>query len=406
MENHPIPQDVTGFQFKLIGNLTVKQFAYLATGTVLAILLLQLPVPILIKFPFGAIAAFLGIGLAYLPVGGRPMDLMITYYIRALIRPTMFVYEVTSFQASSPSTSTPVPTLAPDDSLGLLPKDKLKEYLKAIEVKPKNKLDERENSFLMSITNLVANPAPVQHRRISGLDLQNVELQINPQPFQPSIIETDNAPKPLEPKIASPQAQPTKTVVPPEPVITFSPAMPSLLPTLPPAPIASTMPISKPVEPQTPSSFSQTVPALKPALPKPITPPPAAPIKPVLRVLRAIAKPAAPTSPNLITGVTRDARGNAVSNILVEVKDKDNNPVRAFKTNAVGRFASATPLASGIYTVEFDDPKAQNTFEKITINVTGQIIMPIEAISVDTREELRRSLFATNTPAQPDTQTN
>ncbi|EKD47460.1 MAG: hypothetical protein ACD_66C00049G0001, partial [uncultured bacterium] len=28
MEQHPVPQNVTGFQFKLIGDITLKQFAY------------------------------------------------------------------------------------------------------------------------------------------------------------------------------------------------------------------------------------------------------------------------------------------------------------------------------------------------------------------------------------------
>ncbi len=113
---------------------------------------------------------------------------------------------------------------------------------------------------------------------------------------------------------------------------------------------------------------------------------------------KPIGMPIAPESPYLIIGITKDARGNALSNILVEVKDRDANPVRAFKTNELGRFASATPLTNGTYAVEFEDPKAQNKFEKMTINVTGQIILPIEAISIDTREELRRSLFSTVKP--------
>jgi hypothetical protein len=96
----------------------------------------------------------------------------------------------------------------------------------------------------------------------------------------------------------------------------------------------------------------------------------------------------------LIVGVTKDPRGNALPGILVEIKDKENGPVRAFKTNEFGRFASATPLASGTYSIDFEDPKAQNKFEKMTIVLTGQIIPPIQAISIDTREELRRSLFA------------
>ena len=80
-------------------------------------------------------------------------------------------------------------------------------------------------------------------------------------------------------------------------------------------------------------------------------------------------------------------------NILVEVKDKEGNAVRAFKTNPLGQFASATPLINGDYVIEFEDPRAQNKFEAVTFKASGEIILPIEIISVDTREELRRSLF-------------
>ena len=93
MENHPIPQDVTGFQFKLIGNMTVKQFAYLASGVILAGILWKLPIYFLIKFPFCTFFAVLGAGLAYFPISGRPMDQMIGNYIKALISPTEFIYQ-------------------------------------------------------------------------------------------------------------------------------------------------------------------------------------------------------------------------------------------------------------------------------------------------------------------------
>jgi hypothetical protein len=141
-----------------------------------------------------------------------------------------------------------------------------------------------------------------------------------------------------------------------------------------------------------PISFTEEV-----AKPTPAPQEPTKTIRPLIKGFGRVPNaPSVPDSPSLITGITKDARGNALSNILVEVKDKDNNPVRAFKTNEFGRFASATPLANGTYTVEFEDPKAQNRFEKITINVAGQIIMPIEASSIDAREELRKSLFSTN----------
>lgn len=321
MDNHPIPQDVTGFQFKLIGNMTVKQFVYLASGIVFAWILLQLPVSILIKFPLCALSAIFGTGLAYFPISGRPMDLMIGNYIKALFRPTQFVYEKTGGQIYFPHKA---PILGVQsirqygNDFSLLPKDKLKTYLESLDVQPKNKVDERENNFLMSVSGLATNT-----------------------PYQPSIAPNLGIPPP------APQPTP----------ISFQPA-------------------------------PQVQPFVKPEMKI---------IKPLSRDFnKNMGMPSVPDSPNLITGITKDARGNALPNILIEVKDKDGNPVRAFKTNELGRFASATPLLNGAYTMEFEDPKGQNKFEKMIINVTGQIILPIAVISIDTREELRRSLFNAN----------
>ena len=103
--------------------------------------------------------------------------------------------------------------------------------------------------------------------------------------------------------------------------------------------------------------------------------------------------PIAPEFPNMITGIIKDPRGNSLPNILVEVKDKEGNPVRAFKTNALGQFQASTPLSNGTYRIEFEDPKSQNKFDIIEFVASGQIILPIEVISQDTREELRKSLF-------------
>ena len=311
MENHPIPQDVTGFQFKLIGNMTIKQFAYLATGIIMAWVFLQLSVSIFIKFPLSLFSAVFGIGLTFFPISGRPMDAMIGNFIKALLRPTQFFYEKTGVQLYYPSAGisfTPPP---------FQQRDKLKEYLQSQALR-KNKIDEKEDNFLTSVASLASNPI---------LNIPKIDS------FEPAPVQ-----KPTPPAVAQIQVQNT--------------------------PVAKAE--TKPVMPFA-KSFN-----------------------------KSIGIPSAPDSPNLITGITKDARGNALSNILVEVKDKEGNPVRAFKTNEFGRFASATPLLNGSYTIEFEDPKSQNKFEKGIINAAGQIIQPIVAISIDMREELRRSLFNTN----------
>lgn len=104
-----------------------------------------------------------------------------------------------------------------------------------------------------------------------------------------------------------------------------------------------------------------------------------------------------PEVPNLIAGVIKDPRGNILPNILVEVKDKDDNPIRAFKTNALGQFASATPLLNGTYTITFEDPKKTQLFDTIELLVNGNLIPPMEITSIDEREELRKSLFEQKT---------
>jgi hypothetical protein len=98
-------------------------------------------------------------------------------------------------------------------------------------------------------------------------------------------------------------------------------------------------------------------------------------------------------TPNVVIGLVKDSRGNALSHILVEVKDENSNPVRAFKTNVLGQFASATPLSNGTYTIELEDPKKLHSFDVVKITPNGQIMMPIEIISHDAREELRKQLF-------------
>src|SRR5581483_4523140 len=96
----------------------------------------------------------------------------------------------------------------------------------------------------------------------------------------------------------------------------------------------------------------------------------------------------APDSPNVIMGIIKDPRGNVLPNILVEVKDQNDNPVRAFKTNQLGQFASATPLQNGTYTVSFEDAAGKSKFDTIELTAAGEILQPLEILSTDEREEL------------------
>jgi hypothetical protein len=98
-------------------------------------------------------------------------------------------------------------------------------------------------------------------------------------------------------------------------------------------------------------------------------------------------------SPNVLMGVVHDPRGNILSNILVELTDKEGTPVRAFKTNQLGQFASATALPNGVYLLTLEDPKSTARFDTIEIITSGNILPPLDITSHDEREELRKALF-------------
>ena len=93
VESHPIPQDVTGFQFKIIGDITVKQFTYLAGPSFVIWFFFQTSTSLFIKLPLSVLLGGLGVSLAFLPIAGRPMDTMIANFIKALFNPTRFLYQ-------------------------------------------------------------------------------------------------------------------------------------------------------------------------------------------------------------------------------------------------------------------------------------------------------------------------
>lgn len=92
-EGHPIPQDITGFQFRLIGDMTVKQFAYLAGGAVAAWLIFSSPLPIIIKLPLAGGFGLLGVILAFMPIHGRPADLMLMLFFKSLFKANQFTFK-------------------------------------------------------------------------------------------------------------------------------------------------------------------------------------------------------------------------------------------------------------------------------------------------------------------------
>ena len=60
MEQHPVPQHIASYEFRLIGDMTLKQFAQLAAGAILGLIIYALPMPSIFKWPFIVFFGFSG----------------------------------------------------------------------------------------------------------------------------------------------------------------------------------------------------------------------------------------------------------------------------------------------------------------------------------------------------------
>lgn len=370
MDNHPIPQDVTGFQFKLIGQMTVKQFAYLCAGIILGWIFFSSHLFILIRLPISLFFFLSGFLLAFVPLEGRPMDTMISNFVKALFSPNQYVYDKSgslSFgqslnlkhlkNSTEPAQSVHVlqnvppapspaldlqtagnvvpsiqievketPQLMPNTPVGSSDEQKLKQELEDEKHELAKELEEAET--LKSGQNKNAISPSDMHDKLAELEKKLEETMSHKQMLEQELITLSQKQKMQKPKAHLPQPS----------VQTSKPATKS---------------VGK-------SGFAFL-----------------------------------PDSPNVIIGVLRDPRGNVLPNMLVEVQDNEGNPVRAFKTNQLGQFASATALRNGIYTVAFEDPTGKNTFDKVEVEAKGEILDPIVVVSHDQREELRKALFET-----------
>ncbi len=92
IEQHPIPQDVAGYRFRLIGEMTLIQFLWLAGGILVAFIFWSSPLPFFFKYPIAIIFASLGAGIAFVPIQGRPMDKWIIAFIKSIYSPTQYVW--------------------------------------------------------------------------------------------------------------------------------------------------------------------------------------------------------------------------------------------------------------------------------------------------------------------------
>lgn len=377
MNQHPIPQNISTYKFRLIGDMTVKQFILLALGVGGAVFFYTSNLLGLIKYTLIGISALIGIGMAFFTIDGRPMETWIKAYLAAIYAPTQFIWrkspKIPAFFSYTPSPDTiPAQTQEMLSAAVRRKQAGLSSFLQTLpEYQLSSKLNQQEASHLSQITNLFTHPQTPIPNTIS-----------NPNPplptFKPSSSQIHINTLPTQTSITPPQS-PSQKIVNPTPVLrdTNRPSGVIVAPeiqiiddnkTRPDPPLAGTIQVSA-----TPPQISIPQPQAEALIQKTL-PPAQATQKPITD--QSLPFPSTPATPNTAVGMVLDKDNKIIENAIIEIRDPNGTPVRATKTNKLGQFISTTPLKNGTYQLQVD--KDGYEFDLISLELKGQILPPLK----------------------------
>ncbi len=193
MEQHPIPRQITTFEFKLIGFMTLKQFLYLVVFIPTAFIVWKLvPVPIL-NIVCGGLIAAAGLAFAFVPINDRPMEVWIRNFIKRVTSPTQYLYHKQNsglnFLKELYFTSDPHKVLAHIET-----QEKLSAYLQKTK-SPTKHIEERGTQKKQQIQTLLRTPdiAPVNRdQKTAPAPVPSVvyRAQQTPTLQQPQVIHS------------------------------------------------------------------------------------------------------------------------------------------------------------------------------------------------------------------------
>lgn len=234
MQQHPVPQHIASYEFRLVGDMTLKQFLQVAAGGLVALLFYAAPLPVIIKWPLIFISGAAGAALAFLPVEERPLSAWFLAFLRAIYSPTKYAYDPSRAQdIFAPETQ---PVSAAD--VGVTPEGvgAAEAYLSHAalgEEQEIKKLEEQEQTFfqkalsLFHLTRGVVVPAAPQPVAPAPRPQMVVE-QVQPAPTPPSTFaeaSVDKQPEhrgPGRPRLTTPRFQIASTPPP-------APRMPNVI---------------------------------------------------------------------------------------------------------------------------------------------------------------------------------
>lgn len=366
MESHQIPKNVTEFEFHLVGDMTLKQFMYLATGLGLAYLtfvLFAVSIPF-IAYPLIVIFASIGLAMAFLPIMEQPLDHWVKAYMLAIFSPTQRLFNPTYLNLSSMDFGNRLNRYLLDSitqDTQKLPGDLSLSQITSVQ-------KQNTQPFLPPPAPITQNaqpqPSPIPQNRptpkpglasklssipSSGQLHKSVELAQQSQIIQAKIIDTQKVLDQIKAQAAVAGVKSNQ----------FTEQFQLTL--------ARLQQLSKQQ-----AEISRDLAILSESHPsiqskKVVINPKTTSFSDTQLILTAI--------PNMISGIVTDNQGNYLEGVIVVTHDKQGLPVRALKSNKLGQFLAATPLGNGTYSISLE--KEGFAFDILELTLDGSVIPPI-----------------------------
>lgn len=355
MEQHPVPQQISAYHFRLVGDMTIKQFLELLGGVVVAWVIFSLPIPGIIRIPLAIFSAISGVALAFLPLEGRPLDRWFFAFIKAIYSPTNYLWKkepiILNFFGKLEK-----PKKQDQNIHEATDRKKLAEYLETLPAQgSQTTLDNRESEFISNVMKMYMEVQPTTKAQIK-LKEELIEERL------PQIKVRKLKTPPLDPRailrgeviLPKRTRKPRRVPVPKQkPVDVGKITSPTLAADKTDQKNQNNKVVITDVDPI--GSKRVAIPSHRPTS--------------QLSTNTNLPFPTPPTSPNVLMGMVVDNQGNILENAIVTIKDNQGNIARAQKTNKIGQFFIATPLENNTYQIEVE--AEDRSFDIINLELKG-----------------------------------
>ena len=322
-QEHPIPQQISSYQFRLVGDMTLNQFFQVAGGALVSLAIYSSALPVYFKAPLIVLSFLMGIAFAFFPLQDRPLTTWLVLFFKAIYSPTIYIWkkgaEKRDFFVPE---GTALNTTATQNTVS--------EQTES--VMPPSKLETTEADFLSKLEKQMESP----------------NIIVPPPTTQTPEVVTKQftVPTPQEKDIQIPGKTAIKVDVSPEEIKQT---------------IETNITPSKINEEYVPTQ-SQQLTGVK-----------------LANFVPEASPPLPPIIPNVVVGQVLDPNGKIIDGAIIEILDQAGRPLRALKSNKLGHFMIVTPLANGTFNLITE--KDGYKFDTILLETKGEIITPIAIIS-------------------------